>query len=373
MISDSDIIKTAESGLKKELTVALIYIKLAEKYRKKDIAKKLLEFSEVEKGHAAFWRSFLIERKINPDIVKASQFQVSFLAIVYGLLGLGLTLKLLESGERKVIEIFLKVSKSDLLSPTEKKNVKTFLLDELEHEQEFVEYSTRYKVFINKIGIIFSQTSDGLVIVLSTAIGLSGVYNHSVLIGIAGLIVGFAATLSTVVGSYFFTRTEKRLKEDILKRIKLTCDCAPEAYQQRIEKYMKNKNYDPEIAKTIALEAREKNMIERIIAEEEYGIGEKTLGDPFMNALQSGLFKTIGTILPLLPFIAGYPVDFSILVSVTITVVLLSIVGSLAAVVAQVDVKKKVIELITAGLILSGLTFLLGKLTAILIGMIQVA
>jgi hypothetical protein len=51
----------------------------------------------------------------------------------------------------------------------------------------------------------------------------------------------------------------------------------------------------------------------------------------------------------------------------------LSVVGSLAAVVAQLDVRTKVTELITAGLILSGLTFLLGKLTSILIGMIQVA
>ncbi len=373
MISDSDIVKTAEIGLKKELTVAIIYLKLAEKFRKEDISKKLLQFSEAERGHAAFWRNFLSERKINPDTTKVSQFQISLLSFIYGLLGLGLTLKLLESGERRVIDVFLQVSKSDLLSPQEKKNVKAFLLEELDHEQEFVEYSTRYKIFINKIGTIFSQTSDGLVIVLSTAIGLSGVYSHSVLIGVAGLIVGFAATLSTVVGAYFFARTEKRLKEDILRRIRLTCDCVPEAYQQRIEKYMKNKNYNPEIAKTIALEAKEKKMINRIIAEEEYGIGEKTLGEPFVYALQSGLFKTIGTILPLLPFLAGYPVNYSILLSVTITIVLLSAIGSLAAVAAQVNVRKKVTELIIAGLILSGLTFLLGKLTSILIGMIQVA
>jgi vacuolar iron transporter family protein len=372
MLTDSDIIRTAEIGLKKELTASKIYLKLAEKNRKEDISKKLLQFSEAEQGHAAFWRHFLVERKINPDTLKVNQFNISFLVFVYGLLGLGLTLKLLEAGERRVIEIFLKVSKSDLLSLQEKKDVKTFLLEELDHEQEFIEYSARYKIFVNKIGTIFSQTSDGLVIVLSTAIGLSGVYNHSVLIGVAGLIVGFAATLSTVVGSYFFTRTEKRLKQDILNRIRLTCDCAPEAYQQRIEKYMTNKNYNPEIAKTIAREAKEKNMIERIIAEEEYGIGEKNLGNPLVYALQSGFFKTIGTILPLLPFLAGYPVDLSILISVNITIVLLSIVGTLAAVVAQVDVKKKVIELITAGLILSVLTFLLGKLTSILIGMIQV-
>jgi VIT1/CCC1 family predicted Fe2+/Mn2+ transporter len=63
--------------------------------------------------------------------------------------------------------------------------------------------------------------------------------------------------------------------------------------------------------------------------------------------------------------------DLHNLMSVNIIIVLLSVVGTLAALVAQVDVKKKVIELITAGLILSALTFLLGKRTSILIGMIQ--
>lgn len=373
MLSNSDIVKIAEKGLKKELTVAIIYLKLAEKYRKETISKKLIEFSQAEQGHAAFWRSFLRNRKIDPDIVKINQLQISFLVFVYGLLGLSLTLRLLESGERQVIDVFLKVSQSDLLSPQEKIAVKAFLIEELDHEQEFIEYSTRYQIFINKIGTIFSQTSDGLVIVLSTAIGLSGVYNNAPLIGITGLVVGFAATLSTVVAAYFYSRTERRLKEDILRRIRLSCNCAPEAYQRRIEKYMIKKNYDAEIAKSIAFEAREKKMIDRIIAEEEYGIGTKSLGDPLMYAFQSGFFKTIGTVLPLLPFLAGYSVNLSILVSVIITVVLLSVVGTLAAIVAQVDVRKKVIELITAGLILSGVSFLLAKLSVILVGMIHVA
>lgn len=372
MLSNSDIVKTAEKGLRKELTVAIIYLRLAEKYRREAISKKFVEFSEAEQGHAAFWKSFLRERKIVPNI-KVNQFQISFLTFIYRLLGLSLTLKLLESGERQVIEVFLKVSKSDLLSPQEKTMVKAFLMEELDHEQEFIEYSNRYKVFINKIGTVFSQTSDGLVIVLSTAIGLSGVYSNSLFIGITGLVVGFAATLSTVVAAYFFSRTERRLKEDILRRIRLTCDCAPEAYQRRIEKYMRDKNYDAEIAKSIALEAKQKNMIGGIIAQEEYGIGEKNLGNPLVYAFQSGFFKTIGTILPLLPFLAGYPVNLSILASVIITVVLLSVVGTLAAIVAQVDVRRKVIELITAGLILSVVTFLLGILTSILIGMIQIA
>ncbi len=82
MISDSDVINIAKRGLKTELTVALIYLKLAEKFHKDDIAKKLLEFSEVEKGHSAFWRNFLIDRKIDPNNCKGKSFS-GFISFFY--------------------------------------------------------------------------------------------------------------------------------------------------------------------------------------------------------------------------------------------------------------------------------------------------
>ncbi len=247
------------------------------------------------------------------------------------------------------------------------------MVQELKHEEEFIEYAAKFKFFINRIGIIFTHTSEGLVIVVSTAIGLSGVYFNPIIIGIAGLIVGLAATLSTIVGSYFFYRTDKKIKQEIINRIKLTCECAPEAYQCRIEKYMRDKNYDEQTAKAIAFEAKEKNMIQRIIAEEEYGIKEKTLGNPFQTALIAGVFKIIGVVFPLIPFLLGYSPQISIPASIIITIILLSIIGSLAAIAAQVDVKKKVIELTTGGLILSVLTFLLANLTSIIIKMINIS
>jgi VIT1/CCC1 family predicted Fe2+/Mn2+ transporter len=367
VLSESDITNLAKTGLEKELKAEIIYIQLAQKLPNKEIAYKLANFAKQEKEHAAFWQSFLENRKIYPQIIKINKSSVSTLLFIYGLLGIGLTLKLLESGEQRVIELFLKAYNSDLLSHIEKEQVKSFLLQELIHEEELMDYSTKFKIFINKIGIIFAHTSEGLVIVVSTAIGLSGVYTNPVIIGIAGLIVGLAATLSTVVASYFFYRTETRIKQDIIKRIKLNCECAPEAYQHRIEKYMKNKSYNEQTAKTIATEAKEKNMIERIIAEEEYGIKEKTLESPLRTALLSGAFKTFGTVFPLIPFLAGYPIQISIPASIIITIILLSAIGSIAAIAAQVDIKKKVIELTTGGLILSVLTFLLANLTSFLI------
>jgi len=68
--------------------------------------------------------------------------------------------------------------------------------------------------------------------------------------------------------------------------------------------------------------------------------------------------------------LAGYPVSFSIPVSIIITLTLLSILGAIAAVAAEVDVKRKVAELTIAGLIMSIVSFLIGKLASTLTSMV---
>ena len=112
-------------------------------------------------------------------------------------------------------------------------------------------------------------------------------------------------------------------------------------------------------------------MIERIIAEEEYGIKEGALGNPLESALYAGFFKVIGTVLPLLPFFAGFPVTQAIPISILITLILLSIAGVLTAIAAEVDVKSKVLEITTGGLVLSMLTYVLGKSASIIISILK--
>ncbi len=324
----------------------------------------------MEKQHASFWIYFLKNRNVNPEAVRPSTLEAKLIAFLCRVIGLGLTLKFLENGERIAINLFSAASKSGFLSEEESKKINVFLKEELAHEEEFLNYETRFKIFIDKIGIIFSQTNDGLVLVISTALGLAGIYSNAFLIGLAGLMVAIASSLSTTVSSYFFVRTENGLKRDILERLRLSCSCAPEIYQLRIEKYMKRKNYDEDIARNIAAQAKEKNMIDRIIAEEEYGILTNEIGDPAKNAVQAGIFKIVGTILPLLPFLLGFSVSVSIPVSIVITLSLLSIVGAVSGVAAEIPVKKKVLELTTAGFIVSMVAFLLGRLAAVLSAMV---
>ena len=143
-------------------------------------------------------------------------------------------------------------------------------------------------------------------------------------------------------------------------------------YLMRVEKYMKKRDYSDEVAKRIAEEARDKQFIDKIIAEEEYGIKEGALGDPMESALYAGSFKVIGTVLPLIPFFAGLPVSTAIPLSVVITLILLSAAGALTAIAAEVDVKSKVLELTTGGVVLSTLTYILGKSASFLISYLNI-
>jgi len=365
-LSEAQVIELARNALRAELTAAAIYARLAEKFRDQKISRKLAEFARAEQHHADFWAAFLERRNQNPDQVKINTLLVDALAFIYGLLGVGLTLKLLEAGEREAAQGYATMFRSGSLSPEERTGITRFLLAELAHEEGLTEYEADFRFFIGKIATIFTQTSGGLVLVLSTAIGLSGVITDPTAIGVTALIVGITSALNTVVGFYFFGRTSRRINEDILHRIKTTCTCAPEAYADRVKKHMLRRSYNEELAQLIAEEAQEKNLIEAIIAEEEYGI-KGALPDPMQSAAWAGVFKVIGTVLPLTPYLLGLPINVSILASILITFTLLAVAGSLAAIAAEVSVRDKVTELVSGGAVLATLTYILGKSASFLL------
>jgi len=370
-LSEIQVTEIAKHALRSELTAAAIYTRLAQKFRDQELSGKLAEFAQAERQHADFWATFLKRRNQNPDQVKISTLLVDALAFIYGLLGIGLTLKLLEAGEREAMQGYANMFSLGALTPEERKGITRFLLAELAHEEGLTEYEADFRFFISKIATIFTQTSGGLVLVLSTAIGLSGVITDPTAIGVIGLIVGLTSALNTVVGFYFFGRTSRRINEDILHRIKTTCTCAPEAYADRVKKHMLRRNYNEELATLIAEEAQEKNLVETIIAEEEYGI-KGALPDPMQSAAWAGVFKVIGTVLPLTPYLVGLPINVSIILSILITFTLLAVAGSLAAVAAEVSVRDKVVELVSGGAVLATLTYILGKSASILLNYLNI-
>jgi VIT1/CCC1 family predicted Fe2+/Mn2+ transporter len=203
--------------------------------------------------------------------------------------------------------------------------------------------------------------------VLSVSVGLSGVYGEPFIVALAGLIVGLTGAFNTLTGFYFFSRTQRQVKLGILKRINAASEHVPHIFVNKVIDHMKGKDLSEETARKIADEAYAKNFLDKIIAEEEYGIKEESLGDPLQTALYAGLFRIIGTVFPLAPYFFNLPFTMAIPMSILITLMMLTVTGSLVALSAEVDVKDKIVELIVSGIILTTLTYLVGKSTSILL------
>ncbi len=363
-MSGDDIIDFAKKTLVDEIYTSSIYDSLSRLYGDTPLSKELRELSQMEGEHSRFWRGFLEARGVEMGGLAVSKAKVSLLTMLYRLLGIGLTLKILEIGERKAISQYSMMLKSPDISEEEKEFINRTLMDELAHEDEFERYEAKYKFFINTVATIFTQMSSGLVNVISVSVGIAGAYNEPHIVAVSGLIVGVTGALNTVTGFYFFGRTQRQVRLGILNRIRSASESVPQVYVQKVENYMKKKELSEETARAIAEEACEKKLLTRIVAEEEYGIREGALGDPLRSAVYAGVFRIIGTVLPLAPFLLNLPIRESIPISIAITLLLLAVTGFLVAISAEIDITDKIVELCVTGLMLSTLTFIIGKSTS---------
>lgn len=364
----TQMIEHAQASLVNELRTSMVYARLSDLYRTSDslLSTRLASLAKEEAAHADFWMAFLSHRGIQRR-VDINPRRTTFLTYAYKILGIGLTLKVLEMGERDAIEQYSLMLKSPDLTEEEKQKLLMILADELKHEEDFEEYEAKFKFFISKVATFNSQLSNGLVAIISVATGFAGIYATNIDIIIPSLIVGLTGALSTVAGFYFFGRTQNLVKKGILARLKVSTEAIPQLFTDRIRKYMEKKSLSEEATQAIVTEAtRNLDYLNQVIAEEEYGIREEALGNPLTNALYAGFFRVIGTIFPLTPYVLGLSTAAAIPISIIITVTLLAINGLLVALAAELDVKQKVMELTLSGTSLAVLAYSIGRLTSML-------
>lgn len=165
--------------------------------------------------------------------------------MLYRLIGLGLTLKLLELEERKAIEYYTLLIESEELSREEKEELRKILEDELVHEEELVSKESMFKGFLEHVRDAVLGMSDGLVEILSVAAGLAGVYNNSFNVAVASTIVGIAGALSMGIGSYTSVRAQRQVRAGILGNIRLASKYVAHLFKKRIEDYMREKALAP--------------------------------------------------------------------------------------------------------------------------------
>ena len=364
-----DVLRVAVESLADEMFAVEIYRRLASLYRSEITRAKLLRIAEMEEGHVEYWRGFLERRGYDPSTVRINRLKVALYTALFRLLGLGLTLRILEIDEREAAEVYSKLIDHPELSEEEKRGLTKLLEDELVHEEEFSREESRFEEFLQHVKDAVLGMNDGLVEVLSVTTGLVGVYGDPFHVALGGLIVGAAGALSMGIGAYASVKAQRQVHEGLLRHVGVAARYAARVFRDRVVGYMTRKGFSREVSEALAEESvKNEKLLSRIVAEEEYGLREESLEDPSKAGLYTGFFYMVGAALPLVPYFAGLTISVALVLSLVFAGLALAVTGSIIALSANLPVKRKVVEMVLFGLGSAAATFVIGRLASILFG-----
>jgi VIT1/CCC1 family predicted Fe2+/Mn2+ transporter len=179
---------------KSEITEYHKYKNIANKTKDLRNKKILTDISKDELKHYNIWKKILGQE------VKPNKFKIALYTKLISFLGLTFTLRLMESGEVDAQKFYEKVA---IIYP-EAKGISN---DELKHEQMLIAILNDEK--LSYAGSVVLGLNDALVELTGTLAGLSLAFANSNLVGITGLIMGVAASLSMAASEYLSSQEDE--------------------------------------------------------------------------------------------------------------------------------------------------------------------
>ena len=191
---DKKMLNILKNMQKNEITEYNIYYKLASKLKKDDTNKKvLIQIAEDEKNH------FTQIKEITKLNIKPNKFKIYFYYIISIIFGLSFGLKLMEKGESMATKIYDQLSDKT-------KILKKLSLDEQRHEKELLNILSEER--LEYAGSIVLGLNDALVELTGALAGLTFALQNNRLVALAGLVTGFAASLSMAASGYLSSKEE---------------------------------------------------------------------------------------------------------------------------------------------------------------------
>jgi VIT1/CCC1 family predicted Fe2+/Mn2+ transporter len=195
-----DLTNIANKQLQKEINEHFIYNKLSKLEKNLENKKILEKISKDELKHYLLWKKEL-NKEAKPQKLKI--FYYIFLAKIFGL---SFSLKLMEDGEEGAKKVYKLLSKKyEIAKEIEK--------DEVNHERDLIRILKDER--LNYASSIVLGLNDALVELTGTLAGLSFAFSNSITIGITGLIMGVAASLSMAASGYLSSKENDDLSEKV--------------------------------------------------------------------------------------------------------------------------------------------------------------
>ncbi len=349
-----EMLKTATEFYVDEYSDALLYSKLAEDEKDREIREELKRLASIETGHARFWRRFLEGHGAVIPKPKIRRLSVLGVRLLRKLLGPGAVVSLLEMGENTAVKKYFKylTEYSEYLSDEEMEEIKSVVLDELEHEKLFRSEKKRFHV--ENVRDLILGMNDGLVEILGAVTGLSAVYpGNPRMVGISGLIVGVAGALSMAIGTFVSVRSQRQVNESLRERMEVLFRVSP----GKAKEELLNRLMEGGMPERVAMETVEKLTSDAIM---KLMITEESENE-VRSAIYTGIAYLLGVVFPVSPYFFVSSSLLALPISVILAGSALAMVAVLVSTLSGSSIKKKVVEMVLTGLGAAFLSYLFGS------------
>ena len=194
MIATNDLHEVAIDECKDELTDYIVYKRLGSRGKPK-FREAISKIADMELRHYKFWGKYCQDKVKD---IKVSSFIVNYVLFIRLILGSSFAIKYLEKKERNTIKKY--DSLRAMIPPEDKAAFEEMVEDEKEHERKLA--SDVEGSYIKYISFIVLGLADALVEIAGIHAGSLGIYNSTLITGLAGIIAGAAASIAMASAAY---------------------------------------------------------------------------------------------------------------------------------------------------------------------------
>jgi VIT1/CCC1 family predicted Fe2+/Mn2+ transporter len=192
--------QVAKTAASEEYLGSAVYHRLAESHRlrKREHARKLAavfeQLSRTERSHYEFWRGYSAERT-EPRV---SRWKFYGIVVMEAVLGATFAIRFLEKHERTRLERYGPIEK--LIPEASKPAFEQILKEEQEHQATLA--SQIDSTVLKYMSFVVLGLADAIVEISGIHAGSLGIYNSTVLTGLAGIVAGAAASISMASAAF---------------------------------------------------------------------------------------------------------------------------------------------------------------------------
>lgn len=353
-MSTPAIVELAQEFYRDELRDHATYTALASRERNPQLRETLDRIAGMELKHSGFWRRLLESRGVPAPSYAPGALRLRLVRFFQRFLNAAFLVSVLELGESSAFAKYLDCLRTAKLDERERAELRTIVLDEIEHEITFRDQSRR--LGLGNVRDYVLGMIDGLVEILGAVTGLSAVYaGNPLVVGVSGLVVGVAGAMSMGIGAYISVRSQRQVNEGLRERMEILFDVAPQRAVSEYQERLAESGVPDETAQEIA----------RRVGANREAIARLLLPEATENELRSGLYTGFaylaGVAFPVLPYFFAGSALHALGFSVLLAGLALAAAAAIVSVLSGISLRRKVVEMLVAGFSAAGIAYLFGS------------